>query len=254
MLTRRAFLAGAAAGTIGAGAAVRARGLPGIGAATGDEPAERLAVPTRKRWATQSIGISVQGRPIVMHRNTTWPARFTLMFVAAIHGDERGAGAIGQHLATVEIPDGVDCYGIPIANPDGWAAGTRNNANDVDLNRNFPWGWRAYDGGARALTEPEARAVADAVRIIRPSLIVWIHQPLAYVAPLNTAAEPFARTWAAASGLPVRYDVQQGGGGETWSGRDLGLPSILVEGTTRNDTPEELAAHRRGFDALLASV
>ncbi len=215
-LTRRGFLAAATSGALGVGGAVAATRADRIAPASVVHPARRLAVPARKRWEAQTIGTSVQGRPIVMHRNTTWPARFTLMFVAAIHGDERGAGAIGQHLATVEIPDGVDCYGIPIANPDGWAAGTRNNANDVDLNRNFPWGWRAYDGGRGALTEPESRVLAEVVSIIRPTLIVWIHQPLSYVAPLNSSANEFARIWADAAGLPVHYGVEQGGGAETW--------------------------------------
>jgi len=37
-------------------------------------------------------------------------------------------------------------------------------------------------------------------------------------------------------------------------GRESRYPSVLAEATTRDDRPEQLAVHRRGDDALLASI
>ena len=70
----------------------------------------------------------------------------------------------------VEIPDGVGLAFIPDLNPDGAAAGTRTNANGVDLNRNWDAGWQPDTfgpfgvvpggGGTRPFSEPETRALA----------------------------------------------------------------------------------------------
>lgn len=200
------------------------------------------------------VGSSVEGRPIVMHTNTTPSPRFTMLFVSAVHGDERGAGAVGGELVGMVVPDGISCYGIPIANPDGWERGTRNNANDVDLNRNFPYWWSPDDGGPAPMSEPETVALAAVVTRLQPSLVVWIHQPYSYVAPISDSAIPFARRWADASGLPMKLGIKQRGGAETWCAASLGLASILVEGTTRDASVGEIAAHRAGFEAVLAGL
>lgn len=66
-------------------------------------------------------------------------------------------------------------------NPDGLAGGTRRNARDVDLNRNFPNNWVDLDGdyesGPRPASEPESRAVMRFLRDIRPRWILSFHQP-----------------------------------------------------------------------------
>ena len=68
------------------------------------------------------------------------------------------------------IPDGVGVAFIPDLNPDGAVAGTRENANGVDLNRNWDADWQpdSYGpsglvvggGGTKPFSEPETRALA----------------------------------------------------------------------------------------------
>jgi protein MpaA len=71
---------------------------------------------------------------------------------------------------------------VPDLNPDGVAAGTRQNAHGVDLNRNFPWHWRplsgVYASGPHALSEREARIARGLILRLHPRLTIWFHQHL----------------------------------------------------------------------------
>ncbi len=130
------------------------------------------------------IGYSALGRPLVAHRLGTGPIKVAL--VGDIHGAYESnthmlvqelLSYFGSHLA--EIPSRVSLWLIPALNPDGLAAGTRWNANDVDLNRNADtsldgcagndWspdtvgseGSYSGAGGSYPFSEPETRALRD---------------------------------------------------------------------------------------------
>ena len=257
--SRRQVVGGALAGFGAVAIGGRVLGT-GFGAFTDDsttsvaDRAERLTAPERRRWFVEQVGASVEGRPIHLVSNVVENSRATVLAIAVVHGDERGAGAVGADLTTVLVPPGVNAYVVPCANPDGWERGTRNNARDVDLNRNFPWWWMAADGGPAAASEPETQTMMAVVRRLRPALTVWIHQPYEYVAAIDPNARRYAEIWAGAAGLPVRPFVSQHGGGESWTYYSERLPSILVEGTTRDAGVGETTAHRRAFEAVLAAM
>ena len=259
VLDRRRLVLGALAGAVTAAGGIVAAdtGFDRLrsrdGAVAGDR-ASRRSLPERRRWEAHQIGTSVEGRPIVVHRNIDTGSTVSVLVVSAIHGDERGVGPVGVELTTVPIPRGIDAYVVPIANPDGWLIGTRNNARDVDLNRNFPWWWSPVDGGPEPASEPETQALMGLVKRLRPTITVWVHQPYEYVSPVDPGAGSLARAWADAAGVAFRPSIAQHGGGETWTYHALGLPSILVEGTTREASARETSAHRRGFEALLAAL
>src|SRR5690606_33716601 len=136
-------LVGSAAGLAAGVAATRVTGLGRlVDVASVRRTADRLTEQTGAVWTPEVVGTSVEQRPIHLWSKTTPAGRFRLLAIAAVHGDERGVGEIGQRIVAETLPDHVDGFLVPIANPDGWVRGTRNNARDVDLNRNFPWWWK----------------------------------------------------------------------------------------------------------------
>lgn len=202
----------------------------------------------------EPIGTSVQGREIVSWSRRVGQPAHTVVVVGAVHGNEPASPPSVRALVEVAYPDDVEVWLVPELNPDGVAAGTRWNANGVDLNRNFPWGWRADDGGPAPLSEPEAQAAVALVERLRPDVVVWVHQPYGYVTSVGGSDDAHEQAWSAGSGLPVRPDVTQHGGAESWSHFHVGLDSMLVEIDTWDATPEIVAAQRRGFEQLVASL
>jgi len=85
---------------------------------------------------------SVNNRPIELYVFGKSPK--TALVMSAVHGDEPdGVHVVNSMLASLtEMPHGslgdTRVVLLPVANPDGHAAGTRSNANGIDLNRNFP--------------------------------------------------------------------------------------------------------------------
>jgi protein MpaA len=145
------------------------------------------AVPGGHAVAARSvtIGSSVQGRPIRAVRVGSARARRRILVVGAIHGNELAGRAVTRRLRAVRPPRGVALWLVDDLNPDGAAAGTRQNARGVDLNRNFPYRWRptgrpfdTYHSGPRPLSEPESRAAAAFIRRVRPRVTLWYHQAL----------------------------------------------------------------------------
>jgi protein MpaA len=186
------------------------------------------------------IGHSVDGRPIVVRRwGDPWRER-SMLVVGNIHGNEqqgirvvdRISGHIGRSL------HGVDLWTIETVNPDGLAANTRGNAHGVDLNRNFPYGWRSippssgYYSGPQALSEPESRAVKRFLQRVRPEISVWYHQPWgATLIPCNRSDDT-ALLYARLSGLGPRDDCNQSaypGSVIRWQDHVLGTIAFVVE-------------------------
>ena len=110
------------------------------------------------------IGTSVQGRPIYAERWGPADADTTVVVIGQVHGDECAGTVLVDELR--RRPIDVTTWIIPTLNPDGYAAFTRSNANDVNLNR---------DG----LTEsqPETRALFAFLDAVNADLTVHGHSP-----------------------------------------------------------------------------
>jgi len=209
--------------------------------------------PIRHAWVTESIGTTVRGRPIPILRSVAVSERVHVVVIGAIHGNEPVTRPIVESLQQATIPDDMTLSLVPTANPDGWAANTRRNASGVDLNRNFPWRWSPTDGGPSPASAPETQALIALVQT-RPDLVVWIHQPLAYVAPIDGCPRGYADAWARAVGLRRRDGLDQHGGAETWTGKGAGVRSMLVEVRSWSNTSSMVAQHFAGFEALARVV
>lgn len=205
-------------------------------------------------WLTPVLGRSVQGRPIQAFVRTVTDPRQRVMVIGGIHGNEPVTPPTVRGLLDADFAADIELWLVPTANPDGSAAGMRCNANGVDLNRNFSWEWRPSDGGPAPLSEPETQTLTALVGAVEPDLVIWVHQPLGYVSSIGTTESALEEAWASASGIPVRPDVTQHGGGESWTAFIAGVPSMLIEIDGWMATPEIVAAQRAGFEATMRAL
>ena len=208
------------------------------------------------------IGQSVQGRPIEMH--TFGNGASPVLVMAAIHGDETTSVNIARGLLDeLRIkPPATPVVIIPVANPDGFAAGTRTNANKIDLNRNFPSKnfnqrspGRTFRGGAAPASEPETRALIAVIDRLKPRLIITVHSIgdgkhcNNYDGPAKHIADLMSRYNGYPSIPNIGYPTPGSLG--NWGGNDRQIPMITLE------LPRSLPAERAWPDnrnAVLAAI
>jgi murein peptide amidase A len=205
-------------------------------------------------WTTTIAGRTAQGRDIAVFVRAVDAPRRRVLVIGGLHGNEPVTPPAVRGLLQAAIAPDIEVWLVPVANPDGSAAGLRCNANGVDLNRNFPWDWRPSDGGPAPLSEPETQALVTLVEQQHPDVVIWVHQPLGYVSAIGPTDSALEQAWADATGLPVRFDVTQHGGGESWSAFVAGVPSMLIEIDGWEATPEVVADTRAGVEAVLVAL
>jgi hypothetical protein len=173
-----------------------------------------VAVLAAVATALGPVGESVEGTPIKVQRTGAADAPKVVLAVGAIHGNERAGRAVIRALRRSKPPRDVQVHTVYTANPDGEAAGTRQNARGVDLNRNWPYRWRGggapfdtYFPGPSAASEPETRAMMRLIRRLEPDVTLWYHQALSLVnlpRPAHPADAGIIRRYGRAVGLPAR--------------------------------------------------
>jgi murein peptide amidase A len=211
-----------------------------------------LAAPA---GSPEVIGRSVQGRPIIAQRFGPDEAKRTVLVVGCIHGNECASLPVLERLRRPPSP-GVEIWLISTLNPDGKAAKTRGNAHGVDLNRNFPAGWRRiprssrYHSGPRPQSEPETRAALAFLRRERPDLSIWFHQPEVNVR--DPDGSPAARAYARLVGLPFRPLASPPGTATRWQKRsDPRAEAFVVELPAGPLSPDDAARHGRAIRRVI---
>ena len=199
------------------------------------------------------IGRSVQGRPIRAVRVGSPRARVKLLVIGAVHGNEPAGTAVLARLRRGRPPRGTALWLVPDANPDGSAAGSRHNANGVDLNRNFPYRWRPQDGvyesGPGPASEPETQAIQRFVERERPRVTLWYHQALRMVVK-STGDPALERLYSRRSGLPRKRLPRYHGTAVSWQNTTFAGDTAFVVELPGGPPPP--AAARRHARSVLA--
>jgi protein MpaA len=198
------------------------------------------------------FGTSVQGRPLEVIRRGDPNGRRVLV-VGVIHGNEAAGAAIVDDLRSLPVPPGVELWLVPSLNPDGQAINDRQNANGVDLNRNFPAKWAPLGtpgvwqyGGPAAASEPETQAMVALGESIQPDLVLWYHQDLFRISPGQGRDGAIRARYAELTGLPL---VEVTGGTYTGTAPQWARTIVAPDGVgftvELGDTlsPDEAARH-----------
>jgi predicted deacylase len=185
------------------------------------------------------------------------PPRNPVLVIGGIHGDEPTsvdvANALIDELKQAP-PSSRGVVVLPVANPDGYAIGSRLNARRVDLNRNFPsTNYKAsrspaLRSGDFALSEPESKAIHDAIRELQPSVLISIHsirgprQCNNYDGPGQEIAQRMARH----NGYPVKASIGYPTPGSlgSYAGKDLMIPMVTLELPRTASGPEAWQENR----------
>lgn len=213
---------------LSAGGRARPRGHPSARSVRAASPAAR---PWSRRFV---IGRSVERRHIGAIELRHGRVVRTVLVVGCIHGNEPAGIAIARRLGAMAAPRGSALWIVPDLNPDGVAAGTRQNADGVDLNRNFPWQWRSLGrrgdqqySGPRPLSEPEARAAYQLILSVRPQISIWFHQPETLV-DLSGGNPAIERRFAHLVGLPASRLERYPGSAINWENALLPASTAFV--------------------------
>ena len=152
------------------------------------------------------FGESVQGRPLLSIEFSGSDPKSLTLVQCGIHGDELPGVPMCLKLIS-EIRSGkrklrpaTRLIIQPLLNPDGMLGmknPQRNNANGVDLNRNFPTkdfkeksmsSWKTKDHsdprkypGKIGGSEPEVKALVAFIEKVKPQKIISIHTPLGFL-------------------------------------------------------------------------
>ena len=213
------------------------------------------------------IGKSVKGLPLEVYRFGTGPTE--RLIVAGIHGGgEYNTVQLADELMAYLIehpeivPPDVTLYILHDLNPDGVARAHsylgRANANGVDLNRNWPDGWKKdwvrtgcwtqtyVTGGKGPASEPETMALMTFIQNHHFDAIINYHSAALGVfaggIPPTDASKQLAQAVAAVSTYkypPVDTGCEYTGGMVDWTA-DQGIASVDIELTNHTDTDYDM--------------
>jgi predicted deacylase len=218
-----------------------------------------------------AIGQTPNGQPIPVYEVGDGPRR--IAFVGGIrHGAEANTVELVElllrdYLARPDdVPIGVTLAFIPSMNPDSGSRGDRYNANNVDLNRNWPYEWSPDTndssgfvegwGGKAPFSEPETRALQQYLVGRQFAAVIFFHSQAGMVVTSQGggSSEALARVAAEATGCQyVSFWSAYPVSGQAIDYLDaIGMVALDVELSTPDDPQFE--RNLRGVQAAVGWV
>ena len=186
-----------------------------------------------------------------------------VLIVGGVHGDEIEGVALVKFLVA-ELSENLDfplkVTLVPCLNIDGFLAGTRQNANDVDLNRNLPtadWNPTAfndrYSPGDMANSELENKALVEFIKTQRIDFILSLHSFSRSLLNVNGNCEPVSSLISDLTGLPVEESIGYPTPGclGTYAGLERNIPTITYELPRGSDIREIIKLHGESIKEAL---
>jgi protein MpaA len=197
------------------------------------------------------------------------------LLTAAQHGEEADTALLARRLLE-RVPAADTRWAvIPVLNPDGLLAGTRQNAAGVDLNRNFPAStWEPGETftyppgidpelrvlanrsnrsspGARAGSEPETQALTALIERLQPPLVVDLHSPLELIFHRGDVPPDVTEALGRSANVPVQAEFEGHcpGAFDDWLA-ERGTPVIVYE-IEHAGLPALCKRHLPGLESLL---
>lgn len=196
--------------------------------------------------------LSKQQRKIELYGNDT---NNQILVIGVFHGDEpQGDYLINEYM---KFNRNSNLLFIPCLNPDGMALNTRQNSNNVDLNRNFPTkNWiinedKNYFGGNEPASEIETKFVIDVINTYKPKIILTLHAPYCVV-NYDGEAKEISTKISEIINYPVEEDIGYATPGSfgTYAGKEKGIPTITLELDETIDVQELIKPVHKIFDYL----
>lgn len=200
-----------------------------------------------------------ENNTITLYETTNENFDKTILIIGVFHGEEpQGEYLINNFLKTDLNGIKNKLLIIPCLNPDGKRRNQRQNANKIDLNRNFPTkNWEKtekteYYGGETPASETETKFIIEILNKYKPDAILSIHAPFRVV-NYDGPAEELAEKISDITKYPVQKDIGYPTPGSfgNYAGVERGIPTITLE-LPEDETNETLWAQNKDVFKYLA--
>ena len=196
---------------------------------------------------TAKTAKTIKNNKIELFETTNTDYKKTVLIIGVFHGEEpQGEYLINKFLETNLSEIKNKLLVIPCLNPDGKSINRRQNANGIDLNRNFPTtNWKKTDnadyfGGNEPASEIETKFMIEVLNNYKINAILSIHAPFKivnYDGPAKEIAEKISKI----TGYPVQADIGYPTPGSfgNYAGVERNIPTITLE-LPEDETNEQL--------------
>ena len=178
-----------------------------------------------------------------------------ILVIGVFHGEEpQGKYLIENYIS---LQKNSFLLFIPCLNPDGLKNKKRTNANDIDLNRNFPTkNWQLTEkneffGGNSPASEIETKFLIEVIEEYKPELIVTLHAPFKvvnYDGPAKDISEKIGKIISYPVEASIGYPTPGSFG--TYCGIERNIPTVTLELDEKCPIQELVEPVNKIFDLL----